>query len=107
MSYSAVDYLLMFAANFGVVFLLGLQSRNVTAGNHIAAVITSFGISVANFTFVKYAATGTLSAFLVCAIGGCLGIATSIWAYESFERGRRKNGGRLRRHDDPIEGKPA
>lgn len=74
-----LDYLLLFGASFAVVFLLGVQSRNVNQGRYLAAVMTSFGISVANFTFVKYAATGTLAAFIPAAAGGCLGIACAIW----------------------------
>lgn len=107
MSYGAADYLLMFAANFAVVFLLGLQSRNVTAGRYVAAIVTSFGISVANFTFIKYAADGSLDAFAFCAAGGCVGIAASIWFYENvIQHGwnRRKNSGEPVRPDAAIPG---
>lgn len=82
MSYSLIDYLSMFASNFGVVFLLGLQSRNVVAGRYIAAALVSFGISVAQFIFVKYAVTGSFTAFFVCALGGMGGISSSIGFYK-------------------------
>ena len=85
----------MFIANFFVVFLLGLQSRNVNEGQYIAAVITSFGISVSQFLFVKYAANGDIWVFLICAMGGCCGIAFSIWFYKwfsSFKATRARNG---------------
>lgn len=82
MTHSLIEYLLMFAGSFVLVFLLGVQSRNVVAGRYMAAVMTSFGISVSNFIFVKYAATGSYDVFFVNAAGGCLGIAGSIWFYK-------------------------
>lgn len=78
-----IDYVLMFASNFSIVFLLGLQSRNVVAGRYFAAVVTSLGISVGNFMFIRFAATGDPSTFVVCASGGCCGVAASIWFYEN------------------------
>jgi hypothetical protein len=78
-NHSLFEYLIMWAASFALVFLLGIQSKNVQRSRYLAAVITSFGISVGNFTFVKYASAGTLDAFWACALGGCMGIAVSIW----------------------------
>ena len=83
------DYFAMFFASFFVVFLLGLQSKNVNQSRYTAAIVTSFGISVSNFTFVKYASTGGHASFWVCAIGGCLGIAFSIWFYDNILHTRR------------------
>lgn len=71
-------------ASFFVVFLLGLQSKNVNQGRYVWAVLTSFGISVSNFTFVRYAATGDMVTFWVSAFGGCVGIATSIWFHQNI-----------------------
>lgn len=88
MTHSLIEYLLMFAGSLVLVFLLGVQSRNVVAGRYMAAVMTSFGISVSNFIFVKYAATGSYDVFFVNAAGGCLGIAGSIWFYKHI-LGRR------------------
>lgn len=79
MNHTLLDYGVMWAASFALVFLLGLQSKNVQRSRYLAAIITSFGISVGNFTFIKYAAAGTLDAFFICAVGGCMGIAFSIW----------------------------
>lgn len=91
MTHTLIDYLTMFWSNFFVVFLLGLQSKNVVNGHYTAAVITSLGISVANFIFVKYAVTGSYDVFAVCALGGCTGIAVSIWFYKKLIE-RKKNG---------------
>lgn len=85
------DYLTMFFSSFVVVFLLGLQSRNVQAGRYLAAVVTSFGISASQFIFVKYAVTGSYAVFFTCATGGCLGIAFSIWFYNNLIE-RKRNG---------------
>lgn len=84
MTHTLAEYAVMFVTNLVLVFLLGLQSKNVNAGRYMAAVATSFGISVANFTFVKYAATGSYDVFAVSAAGGCTGIALSIWFYKHF-----------------------
>ena len=86
---SIADYFAMFFASFTVVFLLGLQSKNVNQSRYFAAILTSFGISASNFTFVKYASNGNSTAFWVCAAGGCLGIAFSIWFYDNILHTRR------------------
>lgn len=83
MSHDLADYMVMFWGNFVLVFLLGLQSKNVMHGRYLAAVLTSLGISVSQFIFVKYAATGSYDVFSVSAAGGCAGIAASIWFYKN------------------------
>lgn len=85
-----MSYAMMFFSNFFVVFLLGLQSRNVNAGRYIPAVIASVGISLANFTFIKFAATGSYVVLAVCTAGGCFGIAFSIWFYQNVMEKRRR-----------------
>lgn len=76
------DAAIIFLGAFTVVFLLGLQSRNVVAGRYLAAVMTSAGISLSQFIFVKYAAGGSVAVLLISTLGGCLGIATAIWFYK-------------------------
>lgn len=88
--YSAADVLAMLLGSFIVVFLLGLQSRNVIAGRYISAMVTSVGISGSQFIFVKYAYTGSLWVLLISSLGGCLGIASSIWVWKNImEKGRK------------------
>ena len=77
-----LDAAIIFLGNFTVVFLLGIQSRNVQAGRYLAAVLTSAGINVSNFIFVKYAANGAIAVLGVSTLGGCAGIATAIWFYQ-------------------------
>jgi len=89
MSYSGLDFLAMFFSSFMVVFLLGLQGKNVQQSRIKAAIATSFGISIGQFLFIKYAATGDFIAFMVVAIGGCVGIAFSIWFYDNHLHHRR------------------
>lgn len=89
MTYLFTDYALMFVSNFFVVFLLGLQSKNVNQSRYVAAIMTSFGISMGQFLFAKFAATGNMMAFAVCAAGGCAGIGFSIWFYDNFLHVRR------------------
>lgn len=84
MTYAPSDYVTMFISSLIVVFLLGLQSRNVNAGRYMSAVATSFGISVSQFIFVKYAAQGSYDVLAATAAGGCIGIAGSIYVYSNF-----------------------
>lgn len=74
-----VEYFALFISTLGMVFLLGLQSRNVQKSDYLAAIVTSFLISVFNFVFVKYASSGGIWALASSALGGCIGIAGSIW----------------------------
>lgn len=80
---SLAETAIIFLGNFCVVFLLGLQSRNVQAGRYLAAVLVSAGINVSNFIFVKYAANGALEVLGVSTLGGCMGIASAIWFYQN------------------------
>lgn len=80
---SFAETAIIFLGNFCVVFLLGLQSRNVQAGRYLAAVLVSAGINVSNFIFVKYAANGALEVLGVSTLGGCMGIASAIWFYQN------------------------
>lgn len=74
-------YLLMFASSFVVVFLLGLQSRNVVAGRYLAAVVTSAGINCSQFLYTKWVSAGSWDVLAVTTAGGCSGIAFAIWFY--------------------------
>ena len=60
-----MDYVLLFFAAFFMVGLLGLQSKNVQHSKYVAAAITSMGISLANFVFVKAVAVGGYDTLLV------------------------------------------
>jgi hypothetical protein len=78
-----MDYLGAFVSNFFVVFLLGLQSKNVQHSRYVAAIATSFGISVAQAMFVHYVVAGNIWLFLTVAAGGCAGIACAIWLHDN------------------------
>lgn len=86
---SLADAAIIFAGAFTVVFLLGLQSRNVVAGRYWAAIMTSAGISLSQFIFVKYAAGGSLMVLAISTLGGCLGIAAAIWFYGNVMERRK------------------
>ena len=79
---SLADGLILFGSSFAVVFLLGIQSKNVMHSRYVAAMLTSLGISAANFLFVKYASVGGFSEFAIAATGGMFGIASSILLYD-------------------------
>jgi len=80
-----------FAATFAVVLFLGLQSLNVNGGHKLLAVLTSFGIGVANLFILKIMPGPTdwleLTAYMT---GGPLGIYISMcihpWVVLRFGR---------------------
>jgi len=79
-----LDYATIFVATFFLVGLLGLQSKHVQHSKYIAAALTSMAISVSNFVFVHYAATGGALVLAVTAVGGAMGIITSIYVHDNF-----------------------
>lgn len=80
-----LEMLVLFVATFANVFLLGFQSKNVHQSRYIMAACTSFGISLANYVFVKMAVDGNSLAFIVTSgLGGSLGIMMAIWAHDKF-----------------------
>lgn len=87
---SLFDYVMMFVAAYSSVFLLGLQSKNVQASRIAAAIYTSIGISISQFIFVKYSATGSLLAMVCMTAGGALGIASSIYIHDRFYKCKSK-----------------
>lgn len=87
---SLFDVLCMFWGNFFLVFLLGIQSKNVNQSRYVAAMVTSAGISVAQAVFIKYVATGSLVNFSICALGGAIGIASAIFFHDHIMK-RRSN----------------
>lgn len=71
--------LFIFAATFAVVLFLGLQSLNVNGNHKMLAVLTSFGISVANLFILKIMPGPTdWMDHLAYMTGGPLGIYTSM-----------------------------
>ncbi len=85
-----MDYVLLFFAAFFMVGLLGLQSKNVQHSKYIAAAITSMGISLANFVFVKAVAIGGYDTLLVVMVGGASGIMTAIYTHDHHLMKRKR-----------------
>jgi hypothetical protein len=81
---------LLFAATFGVVFALGLQSLNVNGGHRLMAFLTSFCIGAANLVLFKVLPAQTdalqVAAYL---LGGPLGILASMSVHPYLARWAR------------------
>jgi hypothetical protein len=73
---------LLFAATFGVVFALGLQSLNVNGGHKVLAFVTSFAIGISNLVLFKVL-PGPTDAWQIAAylLGGPFGIVASMLAH--------------------------
>lgn len=80
---------LVFSAQFVLVFLLGIQSQFVRDGNYVGAAITSFCLGVAGFyttmqiAIIKEMFT-TMYWFYISA--GPLAIVSSIYTHRKFSR---------------------
>lgn len=82
-----VDIFIIYSATFSNVFLLGFQSKNVHKSRYFLAFLTSIGITLAQYFFVRYGANeqnGML--FLVIAgLGGGMGIVFAIYLHDVME----------------------
>lgn len=82
---TSLEMFILFVATFANVFLLGFQSKNVHQSRYVMAACTSFGISLANYVFVKMAVDGNSLTFIVTSgLGGSLGIMMAIWVHDKF-----------------------
>tara|TARA_B100000780_G_scaffold265543_1_gene221033 strand:+ start:785 stop:1105 length:321 start_codon:yes stop_codon:yes gene_type:complete len=77
------DFIILFAASFLLVGLLGLQSKNVQGSKYVAAAMTSIAITVANFFFIRLVVNDAgYSTLIVAGLGGALGIVSAIYLYD-------------------------
>lgn len=82
-----IDYFIIFWASFFNVFLLGFQSKNVHQSRYILAWFTTWGITLAQYYFARYAAIEGGHEFLLTAgIGGSLGIICAIADHDRMSR---------------------
>lgn len=95
-----MSYFDMFVASFAMVFLMGLQSKNVNQSRYLAAALTSMGILGTQFLFTKIAAHGGLHEFLAIGIGGAAGVTASIWVHDTLREFARKQ--RTSNDEKPI-----
>lgn len=83
------DHAILFSATFANVFFLGFQSKNVNQSRYFMAFSTSWGITLAQYFFVKYAAGGGGLVFVgVAGVGGSLGIVAAIFLHDFLTRRR-------------------
>ena len=85
-----MSYVMLFFAAFFMVGLLGLQSKNVQHSRYLAAAMTSMGISLSNYIFVKSVAMGGIDTLLIVMVGGASGIMAAIYAHDHHLMKRSK-----------------
>lgn len=89
-----LDHFILFSSSFANVFLLGFNSKNVHQSRYFLAFVTSWGITLAQYFFVKYAVAGDGLMFLgVSGVGGSLGIISAIFVHDYMHA--RTNKGRM------------
>lgn len=84
MNLSLVDIGIVFFTNFLMVFLLGIQSKNVMNSLHLAASVTTVLILSAQTVFIQYVKDITAPIFFISAIGCIAGINCSILFYDKI-----------------------
>lgn len=86
-----IDNVLLFGSTFANVFLLGFQSKNVMHSRYVLAALTSIGITLAQYFFVRYAANGDGLLFLIVSgMGGSLGIMSAIWVHDRLAKRKER-----------------
>lgn len=79
------EQLVIFAAGFCSVFLLGFQSRNVNHGSFGWAACTSFCIAMMQTTLWGHLFSNlTWLNSVVYGLSGCLGITTSMFVHQRW-----------------------
>jgi len=81
----------IFAAQFVVIWMLGLQSINVNRGHYVLAALTSFGLGIVGFYVTGVVAmvfqNGMLNTmFISFIVAGPCGIVTSMWTHKHISR---------------------
>lgn len=75
--------LIGFLATLLLTFFLGIQSKNVNQSEYVLAALTSIGISLCNYAFIKITISGSIIDVVVMAIGGSVGIVLSIYIHDN------------------------
>jgi hypothetical protein len=71
-------------ASWLLVFLRGIQQQNVIHGKYKLAVITTFGLAIADVLVIYNAALYGIAAIIPIAIGGVCGITLSMYVHRNF-----------------------
>lgn len=78
------DILIVFVTNFLMVFLLGIQSKNVNNSLYLASSVTTVLILSSQTIFIQYVKNITVPIFVISAFGCVAGINCSILFYDKF-----------------------
>lgn len=76
-----MTHLALFASAFCVVFLLGFQQKNVHGEHYVAAVVTSFGIGIAQIFLWRLVPDATGSQIIATLCGGPSGIVAAMYLH--------------------------
>ena len=79
-------FIVVFAATFVNVFMLGIQTKVVMASRVIPAFIISLCISASLYVVINAATAGSLTWYMLSSgVGGALGVSASIVAHDKIE----------------------
>lgn len=74
------------------VFLLGFQQQNVIHGNYKMAAVTSASIALTQFLIYNGAVGGGVMEVVEMAVGGSIGITSSMYVHRRWMRKEDKDG---------------
>lgn len=68
-----------FIVSYVTIYLRGVQTQNVVAGNYKGAAITSVGMSISNIAFIGLVASDPYSSILPASLGSMLGVLSAMY----------------------------
>lgn len=82
--------LALFASQFILVMLLGMQSLNTNNGHHLAAFVTSLGIGGFSLVLYKALPDASISEAIAYLLGGPFGILAAMWLHPRLVMWRKR-----------------
>lgn len=77
-------YIHISTAAFFLIFLRGLQQQNVVHGNYKLAVLTAFGLAVADVLVIFNASQYGLASIFPVGVGAACGVTLSMYIHKRF-----------------------
>jgi len=84
--------MMLFLSTLVGVFLLGFQNQNVVGGHYWLAAIGSACIALTQFLIYNGAVGGDAWSVLEMALGGSIGITSSMYVHRRWVKKEKKNG---------------
>jgi len=81
---NTIHVIVLFAAMFLKVFLMGFQSKNVVGNHYRAAFLTSVFMGTSDVILITEVATSGWLSVIPVTLGGSFGIVSSMWTHNKL-----------------------